>query len=496
MTTMDGVGGVDGVGEAGEVDPVEPPVPGRTRRRLAAVSLRLRVGLLVGVAVATAAGLTAGAAYVVIRHQLNQHAQRVLLERAWAAAGNLRPDPFEVGSLTSAALGVASDVRIAVVDAAGRAYVAANSVAPPVGAAELALARSTLQSPSTTATSIRTAVDGGVRYRVVAVPVPLAPGTVLVLAQPTRETDLELGELGVVLLVVGATGVVLAASVGVAIARAGLRPVERLTEATERVARTERLEPIPVVGGDELARLTTSFNAMLAALARSRQRQQQLVADAGHELRTPLTSLRTNLELLVQAQRADGPRLTPEDTAELLDDLRAQVTELSTLVGDLVELAREDPPQPTFVEVELHEVLARALERARRRAPMLTWQVGIEEWLVRGDATAVERAVINLLDNAAKWSPDGGTVTVGLHQGVVSVADSGPGIAESDLPYVFDRFYRSAEARGLPGSGLGLAIVRQVADRHGGWVRAGRAAGGGALFELWLPGQPAEATVR
>ncbi|MBI1758322.1 MAG: HAMP domain-containing histidine kinase [Actinobacteria bacterium] len=454
----------------------------------AGLSLRARVGLLVGIAVGAAVALTATAAYVTARHQLTRHAEQVLIDRARAAAANLRADPQAIGSLPSAAFGVASDVRIAILDAQGHEFVAANSVAPPVGGAELEVAQ------IGAAGSLRTTVDAGVRYRVVAVPV--VRGSALVLAQPTRETDLELGGLGVVMLVVGGVGVVLAASVGAAIARAGLAPVERLTAAAERVARTERLEPIPVVGGDELARLTVSFNAMLAALARSRARQQQLVADAGHELRTPLTSLRTNLDLLAQSQQQDGPRLTPADAAELLADVRAQVAELSALVGDLVELARDDPPPLMSAPVELLDVLARALDRVRRRAPAVRWQIDTRPWTVRGDATALERAVTNLLDNAAKWSPAGAVVTVTLADGLLSVADEGPGIAQADLPHVFERFYRSPEGRGQPGSGLGLAIVRQVAERHGGWVTAGRSAGDGALFRLWLPGSPADATIR
>jgi two-component system, OmpR family, sensor histidine kinase MprB len=280
----------------------------------------------------------------------------------------------------------------------------------------------------------------------------------------------------------------------VAVARAGLRPVDRLTAATERVAATGDLRPIPVEGSDELARLTASFNEMLGALAASQEQQRRLVADAGHELRTPLTSMRTNLELLASASRPGAPSLPEADRAEILDDVQAQVAELSTLVGDLVELARDDAPMVVHEPLEFTEIVSRALERARRRAGDVEFDPVLVPWTLAGDATALERAVLNLLDNAAKWSPPGGRVRVQVRpldewSVVLEVADAGPGIAEEDLPFVFERFYRAATSRTMPGSGLELAIVRQVAVRHGGAVWAGRAPEGGALLAMRLPGQ-------
>ena len=226
---------------------------------------------------------------------------------------------------------------------------------------------------------------------------------------------------------------------------------------------------------------------MLQALDHSRARQRQLVADAGHELRTPLTSLRTNIELLGQAD-GGGADLPPGAREELLDDVSAQIEELSQLVGDLVELAR-DEPLPTVVEtIDLAEAVDHAVERVRRRAPSLTFEVDVAPWVVRGEAGTLERAVTNLLDNAAKWSPPGGTVRVSLADGVLTVDDEGPGIAEQDLPHVFERFYRSEESRAMPGSGLGLSIVAQAAERHAGRVHAERSPYGGARLVLVLPG--------
>jgi two-component system sensor histidine kinase MprB len=160
---------------------------------------------------------------------------------------------------------------------------------------------------------------------------------------------------------------------------------------------------------------------------------------------------------------------------------------MTTLIGDLVELAREEPVTPTVEPVELTAVVEQAITRVRRRAD-IEFSVRMAPWWVTGDADALERAVTNLLDNAAKWSPSGGTVTVTLHEGTLMVGDEGPGISLQDLPHVFERFYRSTESRSMPGSGLGLSIVRSVAERHGGIVRAGTGPGGGAGFWFSVPG--------
>ena len=248
----------------------------------------------------------------------------------------------------------------------------------------------------------------------------------LVLAQPLGPQETVLKRLGAVMLLFGLAGVIGAAAAGWAVARNGLRPVRRLTTAVEEIARTERLAPLPVEGDDEIARLATAFNAMLVALSASRDRQRRLVADAGHELRTPLTSLRTNLDLLTQADTTGG--LPAEQREELLDDVRAQLEELSTLVGDLVELARDEPLTHVVETFDLAEVVDRAVSRVRLRAPRSVLDVLTLPWWVVGESGAIERAVTNLLDNAAKWGPEGSTVTVRLANGVLTVDDQGPGI--------------------------------------------------------------------
>ena len=372
------------------------------------------MGILVSVGGGLLVALIAAAVFFTAQRALYDQLDESLVQRATVAASGDLADPSLLLRVSSDAL-AAGEVRVAIVTAGGE-FVTLRGNSPPLGAAEVSAAR---QSPPT---SVRTGVIDGEVYRVVAV--YAGEDRALVLAQELDPTRRTLSKLAVVLLVAGASGVLLAALTGVAIARAGLRPVERLISATERVARTGDLRPIPVSGGDEIARLTSSFNAMLAALSSSIDRQRRLVADAGHELRTPLTSLRTNLELLMASEQAshrpDAPRLSEQDRAELQADLRAQVDELANLIGDVVELARDDPPEVAAEPLDLADVVERALDRARRRgvAENVTFDVDLASCEVTGDANALERAALNLLDNAAKWSPPGGRVRVTLRAGV------------------------------------------------------------------------------
>jgi two-component system, OmpR family, sensor histidine kinase MprB len=245
-----------------------------------------------------------------------------------------------------------------------------------------------------------------------------------------------------------------------------------------------------VRGSDEVARLAGSLNAMLTALDDSRRRQRRLVADAGHELRTPLTSLRTNIELLVHADLHPERSLSAADRRALLVDLQAQLRELSGLVADLVDAARDEVLEDPVEDVQLADLVAGGMERARLRAPTVRFDVDLQPTVVRGRRQLLERAVTNVLDNAAKWSPQGGTVEVWLRGGELAVRDHGPGIAGEDLPLVFDRFYRAPAARHLPGSGLGLAIVREAVQAHGGTVEVTSAPGGGTTVRLQLPVSP------
>ena len=442
-------------------------------------SLASRVILLTTMAVGLSVAAVAVGAFLTVRQQLQANLDDSLLNRAHKAA---QSQIFASVDLPSWALG-AADVRI--IYLTDEQHWRTFDSGPPItlGAPEFDVARGATEE------SVRTIRAGATDYRVVTVPA-LTPGQALVLAQSLSRTQDLLARLGVVMLLFGIVGVATAGAAGWLIARNGLRPVRRLTAEVEEIARTEQLEPLPIEGDDEIARLATAFNQMLAALAASRDRQRHLVGDAGHELRTPLTSLRTNLDLLSMA----GTDLPADQREELLDDVRAQLDEFTTLINDLVELARDELPSHVIESVDLAEVVDRALQRVRRRAPTVHFDAVTESWIVTGEATSLERAVTNLLDNAAKWSPPDGVVTVRLVGGRLIVADEGPGIAEEDLSHVFDRFWRADESRGMPGSGLGLSIVAQVVERHSGHIVAERAPSGGALFDLQLPGRPGDPT--
>ncbi len=447
-------------------------------------SLASRVTVLTTLAAGATVLLLAAGAYITVRMQLQSTLDDSLLQRA-------RTTPAEAlctdgnSNVTSEYFGAAS-VWVACIDSTGHGVVIGRTSDEPqklLGNPEVSVAE------GHAASSVRTVNGTTARWRVAAV--HRDDGTTMVIAQSLDSQEKLLAKLGVVMLLFGLAGVIGAGLAGWAVARNGLRPVRRLSDSVEDIARTEDLRPLPVEGDDEIARLATSFNQMLTALAASRDRQRQLVADAGHELRTPLTSLRTNLELLTMSDDDAGPELPPEARAELLDDVRAQIEELTTLVGDLVELARDEPLTHVVEPIDLPDLVDRAVSRVRRRAPGVHFEVTTDPWYVVGEDAGLERAVTNLLDNAAKWSPEGGTVTVRLADGVLTVDDQGPGIAVEDRPHVFDRFYRAPESRGMAGSGLGLSIVRQVATRHSGTVQAQDAPGGGARLVLWLPGSAA-----
>ena len=290
-------------------------------------TLASRVSLLATLAVTASIVLGSLAAYVVIRHQLYASLDASLEQRATAAASTNTLSTLTARRVPAWMLG-AGDIKVAVLMEDGEVINSQTSDDGPIelGDEEVAVAKGESDISRRT---IRTA-DG--RYRVAAVP-GNDPGTALILAQSLRPTYDALGKLSAVLTVFGLLGILLAGVLGWQVARNGLRPVRRLTEAAEEIGRTERLTPIEVTGQDEVARLAVAFNSMLRALEASRTRQSQLVADAGHELRTPLTSLRTNLDLLSQV---DDPRrpgtLTAEQRAELMDDLRFQIDELTQLI--------------------------------------------------------------------------------------------------------------------------------------------------------------------
>ncbi len=387
--------------------------------------------------------------------------------------GHLPPNPDQVRGYQQ------------VIDASGKVLLrSAPGVSIPVSAATRALANGA-GNPFYSDARVE-----GIHLRVFAE--SFGSGRAVQLALPLTEVDSLLSRLRLILVLLDIGGIALAALLGRLVAGAAVQPLKRLTEATEHVAVTRdlsrRIEP---VGEDEIGRLAGSFNEMLDALERSVSAldasvhaQRQLVADASHELRTPVTSLRTNIEILQQ----QGADMNAEEQRGLLSDVVEQIEELTLVINDLIDLARGEEPREDSEELRLDLLVEEVLQRTHRHAPDTPLTVELEPTIVNGVPARLERAVSNLLDNAVKYSPPREPVEIALRGTQLTVRDHGPGISAEDLPYIFDRFYRGAEARGRPGSGLGLAIVRQVALQQGGSVTSEPAPGGGTLMRLRLPG--------
>ncbi len=441
------------------------------------MSFRVRLTLVAATAVALAVALASAVVYVVVREELRAQVDDSLRDRAVevSRAPTPRGRFFDIpGPLFGGPGGYIQAVR-----SDGRTFLSRDAEIPiPVTQRALDVA----QGAEGPFFEDRTVSNTHVRV----LTFPYQPGWALQVLRPMTELDDTLARLRWLLVAIAAAGILLAAGLGLIVSRAAIAPVTRLTRATERVTETGDLtERIDARGEDELSRLAGSFNAMLAALEESTNAQRQLVADASHELRTPLTSLRTNFEVLMSDRELD-----PDERRHLLDDVVEQIGEMTALIAELIELARGDqlPSEPEEVRLDL--VTEGAVERTRRDRPGVTFNTALKESIVNGVPASLERAIGNILDNAAKWSPPGGEVDVSVEDGTVIVRDRGPGIDAEDLPHVFDRFYRSSSARTMPGSGLGLAIVRQVAEAHGGNVVAERAEGGGTRITLRLNGGP------
>lgn len=437
--------------------------------------------LLVSASVAIAVLGSSLAGYFMTKLSLYSQLDNQLTNLGSSLSATVSQDPNNLNSLTPSGL-QAANISVALVPADGSApkNVQGATSFLPVGAEEIAVARTGMGDAA------RTVMVHGVTTRMVAVPVTFGGGHyALVLGRSMETTRATLNSLWLVLLVVGLLGVALSAVTGYLAARSTTRPISDLSAAVHRVTRTDKLDPIPVRSADELGQLATSFNTMLSSLSTSRERQRRLIADASHELRTPLTSMRTNVELLLADQKTG---MLPEAArGEILTDIAGQLGEFSSLIGDLVQLSRDDAPPRSPERLDLADVVDRAVERARRRGPGLTFDVSLMPHPMLGDPATLERAVTNLLDNAVKFSPSGGTITVAMDGETVTVSDEGPGIAEEDLPHIFERFYRSDRSRNTPGTGLGLAIVAHTVTSYGGWIRASRAPGGGAMFTMSLP---------
>jgi two-component system sensor histidine kinase MprB len=319
----------------------------------------------------------------------------------------------------------------------------------------------------------------GVAIRLYTMRLPSSSDGLVRTARPLTEANATIARVRWLLVALTLGGALAAGLLGRLAANAVLRPVRALTGAVRHVSVTRDVcQRIPVSGHDELASLAADFNEMLAALAESQQAQQQLIADASHELRTPLTAHRANIELLAR------PDLPVEQRQRVLGAAVRTMEKLSVLVGDLIQAARDGRSVDAREQLALDELVAAAVERAQHKAPELRFESRLAPYRLVGARSRLERAVDNALDNAIKWSPPGGTIDIRLLDGTLTVRDHGPGIADADLPHVFDRFYRAAAARAQPGSGLGLAIVKQTVDDHGGSITIANADGGGTLLTV------------
>ena len=445
------------------------------------MSLRVRMALATGLAVAVAILVAGVAVYAGVRSQLRGEVDDSLRERAEALVH--APRPRGAGLPPGAPPAGEPPADRARPERFGGPLAYVQVVSPvgdvrrlPFSRGELPVTDEALAVAREGGENLSDLTVDGAHVRVLTTGAP--GGGAFQVARSLEEVDSQLDRIAVVLAVVGLAGIALSAALGLLVANTALAPIERFTRRTEELSGdpdpSQRIED---GGGDELARLARSFNATLDALERSVESQRQLVADASHELRTPIASLRANIETLEHADR-----LPPVEREALRRDVIAELDELTGLVADVVELARGARPGDRHEDdVRLDHVVTAVVERARARAPEVDFDLRAEETVVRGDPARLQRAVSNLLENAVKWSAPGGRVEVNLAGGELSVRDHGPGFEEGDLPHIFERFYRSGAARALPGSGLGLAIVRQAAESHGGSVSAANAPGGGGL---------------
>jgi two-component system, OmpR family, sensor histidine kinase MprB len=445
----------------------------------ARLTLKTRFTLVAAGAVAAVALAITAVAFVAIRTDLQNQVRREVAARAYSVAheaqkyqghipnGWVPPHSTEFGVLTQ------------VITSGGVVW------APKIDAGLLTPGKAAIDVAAGTAPAFYADVRvNGTSSEVLTT--SLAPGLALQVAEPLTTTDAEVARVGATLATLSAIGVLAATLLGWAVARAGLAPVARLASVAEEVSLTgDPSRRVAVGRRDELGRLATTFNAMLGALQRSLDAQRRLVSDASHELRTPLASLRINVDVL-----AENPDLPAADRKEILARVTDQVTELSRLVASVTDLARGEPPATDRFPVQLNAVAADALEAARRDWPKTEFSAYLAGGVVEGSAERLRVAFKNLLDNAAKFGPPEGPVEVRLTGGELTVRDHGPGIADDDLPFVFDRFYRALSSRAAPGSGLGLAVVREIVVGHGGTVAAEPAPRGGTIMRLTFPTHP------
>ena len=439
------------------------------------MSFRARVAILIALVVAIAVACVAGSFLYLARGQAVDSIDSKLRMRATDVTllGEKfgRPQEFDrrlFGKYSP------DDVLVQIFDVKGRIW--ASNVEPlPIRPDDLSVARRELRG------RITTVEIEGHRMRVLTFPL-LLPGRAAIIARPMDEVDAQLAALWRMSIQIFVIGVAGSGLVGFVVAGRVVRPVRRLTEAATRVADTQDVDqPIDVKRDDEFGQLASSFNEMLRALSLSREQQQRLVTDASHELRTPITSLRTNLEYM---QRSSS--IGDDERRQIMDDVLFELDQLTGLVTELVDLATDQHHMGEAERIELDELVDAVVQRHQRRTSCSIVYIATSSQIMAPPAL-IERAVSNMIDNALKWNPPNSSIQVEVENGSIRVSDNGPGIPVEEHEQVFERFYRTEEARSLPGSGLGLSIVRHVAESFGGQAQIIDRDEPGTTIELSFP---------
>ncbi|MBI4302946.1 MAG: HAMP domain-containing protein [Chloroflexi bacterium] len=328
------------------------------------------------------------------------------------------------------------------------------------------------------------------RVRIMVSPLYLKDQTLLLeVAQSLQHLDTTMNRVRVALLASILIALLLSIVFGNVMARSALSPVSRITQTARNIETGSDLTRRVGYSGptDEIGQLATTFDDMLERLDQAFQSQKHFVGDASHELRGPLTVIRGNLDLLKR-------NLSPEDRAESMRAIQAEAERMSQIVNDLLVLAEIESARADHQErVALKEILSAEMKRvvpaAGKRKIIVKRQDNI---VVKGDAYRLRQLLGNLLDNAIRYTPEEGTITLSLSRddgwARLEVADTGIGIAPEELPHIFDRFYRvdKARSRASGGTGLGLAIVKRIAEQHGGKVTVASQPGKGSTFTAWL----------
>lgn len=446
---------------------------------------RTRVALATAAAVAAAVLLVAASAYLFTQKELINQVDASLDGRASgllrAAAGTPRGRPIAAHLLpnVSEALGRPPgnfDTLYGQILKPDGVLITLGELAPqlPIDETTLAVQRGDVNRAFTSVW-----IDDE-HVRMVSMPLPR--GDVLQIARSLEETDAALRALAGRLILSGFVGLLLAAAAGLIVASRATRPIAELSAAADHVASTSDLDArISVEGDDELSQLASRFNAMLSALKSSKATQHQLVRDASHELRTPLTALRMNVDLLERA-----PDIEPETRRLIVGEISTEIGELTALVTELVDTATDSLPEMPFTPVLLADVAQTAAADARRRSQR-TIVVKDDGSLVLGSRPELVRAIGNLIGNAIKWSDADTAIRIEIETGSVTVIDEGTGISGDELGHIFERFYRTTEARQIPGSGLGLSIVERIVTDHGGFVFAESTLGEGSRIGFTIP---------